>query len=94
MHWLQKEMTVGEARSFQSSFAEEFLKQNQSRGMAAFIRTHDNGRAITILVSPVNPDLIEKLSPGGWRSSEKPQNGGWRVLAGHSDSLLWFGLPI
>jgi hypothetical protein len=86
-------MAVGELRKFAEDFTVEFRRLEEPADIAAFSRPHDNGAIFVTAVTPAAVELAEKLSPDGWASTEMP-SGGWRVLAGRSDALLWFGLRL
>jgi hypothetical protein len=92
--WLSKNMQVGQLRDFTGAFSGEVRGLDEPRDIAAFARPHANDKMIEVVVSPAGAVLAEKSSPHDWAGSEKPAGGGWRLIAGRSDALLWFGLQI
>jgi hypothetical protein len=71
-----------------------FVQQEMPRDVGAFTRPSSNGQSDTVLMSPAGAALGALDEADGWVRCEKPRTGGWRVLLGHSDGLIWFGLPV
>jgi hypothetical protein len=90
--WFSKDMAPGERRRLGQSLESLFAEQDTPRDAAAFTRPSVNGNNDTVLVSPIGARVAQLAGEEGWTREALPATRGWRVLAGHSDGLLWFGL--
>jgi hypothetical protein len=92
MSWWSKRMPIGDVSAFRTGFALAFGKSEEARGMAAFLSRSPDDQCDTVVISPAALGAAMGLSPGGWERVAKPNADGLRLIGGHSDALLWFGL--
>ena len=85
-------MNPSDRRLFGHDLDSLFIEQGTPREAVAFTRPSDHGNSDTILVSPAAALIAQLDGQEGWTRCALPTTRGWRVLAGHSDGLLWFRL--
>ena len=91
--WRAKDMSLGERAQFRSYF-EEFYTAASGDTRLALLVTSRPGEPRTILIPDHRSELVEKLSPGGWRNCPEACDEEWSVVVGDAAAVDQMGLKL
>jgi hypothetical protein len=94
MAWRAKTMPLAEWGPFQNAFEEIFVAMKGDPDMALFIQSPPGAELSTLFITGRHADLVERLSPGGWENSDKPNGHHISLLVGSGDPAEKFGIEL
>jgi len=89
--WRSKEMVLAEWAAFQNAAEEYQVRIGGDPDFALFVQGMGSGPQTIYFTSPY-PDLVEAMSPGGWRDSDTPSGPHLSLLVAADDPWERFGI--
>lgn len=90
--WRMKSMGVDEWAPLQDRFGELQIASGGDPDLAMFMKRETGSARTEIYLTGPNIEVIEQLSPGGWRDSDAPSGKGVGLLVGANDPWERFGI--
>ena len=89
--WRAKDMSLGERAQFRGYF-EQFYNATSCDNRLALLVINRRSEPRTMLIPEHRSEMVEKLSPGGWRNCPEASDEEWSLVVGDACAVDQMGL--